>query len=502
MDKKAPTALVILDGFGFSNETKYNAIFHAKKLNLDNWFKNYPYAILHASGKYVGLPDNFIGNSEVGHQTIGSGQRITQPITIINQAIEDGSFFKNDLLINNLEKLSKINGNLHIMGLLSDAGVHSYEKHLFAYIKIAEQQKIKNIFIHAFLDGRDTAPKSAFKYLNNLENFIKTFNNNKNIEIGSLTGRFYAMDRDQNWNRTEKCYKIIAEPGQIKFSNWQQALEKYYYEGLSDEFIPPTQFDNNAIVKNGDGIVFFNFREDRARQLTSCFVQKDFKFFHVKKIKLAFFITPVSYDHDLDTVVLFKTEKIQNTLSDILAKNKFTVFYIAETEKYAHVTYFFRGGREKALPNETQVLIPSLHAKNYVANPCMSAPEITEAILESLKNDPKDFYVINYANADMVGHSGNFDATVKAVECVDKQLGLLYNEFIEKLNGTMYITADHGKAELMFDVNTGQPDTAHTTNPVPFLMINKKLKGQNNKLNLHELADIMPFILKNLNIKF
>ena len=496
MNKIHPTVLIILDGYGYSKETEYNAIFHADKPNIDGFYKHYPHTILNASGKYVGLPENHIGNSEVGHEAIGAGRRIVQSLTVINEEIQNKIFFNNKVLINNLIKLKDVNGNLHLMGLLSDSG-HSHIKHLFAFIEAAEKQNIKKIYIHAFLDGRDTPPKSAEKYLNQLQEFINNFNN---ISIGSIQGRFYGMDRDQNYNRTEKSYKIITEPENIKFQNWHEALSFYYSEGLSDEFIPPTQLNNDAIVKDNDGIIFYNIRADRARQLTATFVDDNFKYFKTKKNHLTFFITPVYYGNNLKTNYLFEQQKNKNTLSDVLAQNNFTVFYIAETEKYAHVTYFFRCGREEPLQNETQVLIPSIHTKNYVAVPCMSAPQITESVLNSLKNSPKDFYIVNYANADMVGHSGNFKATIKAIECIDEQLGKLYKEVVERLNGIMYITADHGNAELKFDKSTGQPNTAHTLNPVPFLMLKKDLKDKDVKLPLHELADIAPFILKNLNL--
>ena len=491
MKIKGPIVLIILDGFGFSNETKYNAIFQANTPNLSLWFTKYPSTILNASGEYVGLPKGYIGNSEVGHLTIGSGRRIKQILTIINESIKEGSFFENKILNDNLQKLHCVNGNLHVMGLLSDAGVHSHEKHFYAYIQAAVDNKISNIYLHVFLDGRDVPPRSAEIYLTRLQNYISKF---KNVKIASVQGRFYAMDRNKNEDRTKRSYEVLTEVQNIKFKNWQEVIDYYYQQNITDEFIPPTQLDSNAIVKKGDGIIFCNFRADRARQLIELFVDD-------KSIDLTFFITPVLLIKDANnTISLFKENIIKNSLMDIFAQHKIETFSIAETEKYAHVTYFFRAGRELPLENETQVIVPSVNVKKYVEYPNMSAQEITNTVLESLKNDDIDFYLINYANADMVGHSGDLQATIKAIEWLDLQLGKLFEEVVERRNGTIFITADHGKAEIMFDSVTNQPNTAHTTSQVPFLFLRKDLAGQNIKLNLKELADIAPFILQNLNI--
>jgi len=494
---KSPTFLIILDGLGYSPQTKYNAVSQAEKPHYEYFFKNYPHTVLHASGDYVGLPENYIGNSEAGHITIGAGKRILQPITIINREIQNQTFFGNKILIDNLKKLKQNNGTLHIMGLFSDSGVHSHINHLFAFLKAAISQNISSIYIHTFLDGRDTLPKSARLYLSQLDSFISNYSN---IHIGSIQGRFYAMDRNNNWERAQKSYICLTEPQKIVFNNWEEALKYYYANNITDEFIPPTQLDNNAIVRDNDGIIFFNTRPERARQLTECFVSENFTHFPVKKIKLSFFITPVSYGPQIKTNVLFAMQPVNDTLADILAKKHLTCFAIAESEKYAHITYYFRGGREEPVPTETQVLIPSMKAKDYINHPCMSANIITDTVIESLKKDPKDFYLINYANADMVGHSGNLEATIKAVECLDKQLGKLYDEVVNKLNGTIYITADHGNAEIKFDIASGQPSTSHTANPVPFLMLRSNLKGNTCVLPLTELADIKDFILKNLDM--
>lgn len=505
--KKNITALVIMDGFGISENKKYNPtsllcsyegqgpIAVAKKPTIDYLIANYPNTILRASGKYVGLPEGFIGNSQVGHLTIGQGAIIPQALSIINESIEDNSFFKNKVLNNDLEKLSQSNGNLHIIGLLSDAGVHSHENHLFAFIKAASNFNIKKIYLHLILDGRDEAPESAVIYLKRLEDYIKPYTN---IFIGSIQGRFYAMDRDKNYQRTEESFKTLTSVQEIKFNNWQNALKYYYAQNVTDEFIPPTLLDSNSTIKNGDGIIFFNFRPDRARQLTS----------YLLKLDLTFFLTPVSYGPNQTQAspggyagqadVMFKTVALKDNLMDILAQKNLTTYSIAETEKYAHITYFFRGGREEHYKTETQVLVPSIKTKDYINHPEMSANEITDKVIASLENDPKDFYLINYANADMVGHSGDFDATIKAIECLDKQLKRLYEEIVLKLNGTLYITSDHGNAEIKFDEKTLQPSKAHTTNPVPFIFIRKDLKGKKIELPLSGLSDIKSFILMNL----
>jgi 2,3-bisphosphoglycerate-independent phosphoglycerate mutase len=498
MTVRHPTVLVILDGFGYRPEQEYNAIAHAYTPHLTDWFSRYPHALLNASGTSVGLPAGSIGNSLVGHMTIGSGRIIPQPITVINAAIADKSFFNNQIVRNNLQKLVQTNKKLHLMGLLSDANIHSNQEHLYAFLQVAARENIETM-IHAFLDGRDVPPQSAASYLQQLDQKLQAIGHGI---LGSIHGRFYAMDRDNNWDRTEQTYRVLTQEQEINFSHWQEALQHYYDLHIFDEFIPPTQLNPLSIVQPGDGIIFFNVRPDRARQLTACFVDLHFDHFRRKQISLSFFITPTSYDDPaLQTTVLYPSPIITNTLKDVLAQQGKTIFSIAETEKYAHVTYFFNGGRENLLPHEKRVLIPSLPAKNYIHHPEMSAQAITKTVLKSLTTDPCDFYLINYANADMVGHSGNFDATVKAIECLDQELKKLYDQIILEMNGTLYITADHGKAEDMYDTIHHQLRTAHTTSQVPFIMIRQDLDGNSTKkLPLAQLADIAPFILHNLDI--
>ncbi len=495
MKKKQPVALIILDGFGYSTETKYNAIYNANTPNFDHWFKTYPHAILKAAGAAVGLYEGVIGNSEVGHMTIGSGRMTSQPDLIMHKAIDDGSFFTNSVLVNNLKKIAK-NNTLHIFGLLSDAGVHAHQRQIHAFIQAGVNLGITTIVVHPFLDGRDTPPQSAKHYLQQLDNVLQKLGCGI---IGSIHGRLYAMDRDHNWERTEQSYRTLTEQQNISFKSWREALDYYYSKGITDEFIPPTQLNTKGFVQNGDGIIFANFRPDRARQLTASFINHNFNYFTTKKIDLSCFITPTKYSNELKTAVMFESPIINNTLKEVLDSNGKTIFSIAETEKYAHVTYFFNGGKEEKLSHETRMVVPSLSAESYIDHPEMSAAKITSVVLQSLKENPKDFYLINYANADMVGHSGNFDATVKAIEFLDEQLKHLFDQVVSTMNGTLFITADHGNAEDMFDKEIGQPRTAHTNNPVPFIMIKQDLKDS-HLLPLTQLADIAPFILQQMGI--
>jgi 2,3-bisphosphoglycerate-independent phosphoglycerate mutase len=500
--RRCPVALIILDGFGYSTEKKYNAIAHAHMPNFNTWWHQYPHAIIKAAGQAVGLPDNWIGNSEVGHLTIGAGRIIQQPMKIWMDSIEDGSFAYNTTMLDGFKRLVDAGGTLHILGLLSDAGVHAHEKQIYASISAAVNAGIKKIVIHPFLDGRDVAPRSAYIYLENLSHYIAQYNNHTNnrVIIGSIHGRFYAMDRDHNWERIEKSYRVLTEKQDGPYETWQKVLEYYYAQNITDEFIPPTLLKPEAQMHNGDGILFCNVRPDRARELTHCFMSYYAPPFILKPLNLTFFMTPVVYDGHFSTIVLFPRKPVLHTLKDVLAEHKKTIFTIAETEKYAHVTYFFRGENEEPVATETRVMINSIPAQNYINNPGMLAHEITQAVLKALDSNKYDFYLINYANADMVGHSGDFDATVKAVEYLDVQLKLLYDTLVQKMDGTLYITADHGKAEQMYNIETGQPQTAHTNNPVPFLMIKKEYENSDVSLGIKELSDIAPFILRDMGI--
>ena len=498
-----PTMLLILDGFGYRKEKGGNAIVAANMPNWQNLVKNYPNLLLKASGKAVGLLEGYMGNSEVGHTCMGSGRIVKTVLVKFHEAIENKTFFKNKLLIKNFEILKKESKSLHLMGLLSDAGVHSHQSHLYALIHLAKQVGLQKVFIHAFLDGRDTPAKSASIFLEKLENLCEKLNCGK---IATLSGRFYAMDRDNNWDRTQVCYNILTKKQNNPEQTWQQVLQNSYKNNITDEFLEPIQLIKNGTIQKNDGVFFFNFRLDRARQLTESFINPEFNHFPVKNLNptnntLSFFITTTRYKKEFQKFsndILFKKEKIKHTLLDKISEqtNK-KVFVIAETEKYAHVTYFFRGVVEKRLPNEKYTLIPSIKVKNYVDHPEMSAKKITDEILQSLQTDPAYFYLVNYANPDMVGHSGNFDATIKACECVDKQLGKLYKQIIEKMNGTIFITGDHGNAE--------ETKTSHTQNPVVFMVVNKNLKHPKENVEYEKpefgLSNIAPTILKYLGLK-
>lgn len=495
MKKAKPVILVILDGFGYSSHTHYNAIAQAKKPFLDFAFQNFPHTLLEASGAAVGLPAGYAGNSEVGHTTLGAGRRIPSPFLQFEQMIANKSFFSNPVLISHLQKLAKTQQPVHILGLLSDAGTHGHIDIIKALIKAALEQRVPKIIIHAFLDGRDVAPYSAPIYLRMLQKII---DEHPLVQLGSITGRFYAMDRNQNWDRTLATYTMLIQKQKPSFDTWSSALEYYYHQGISDEFIPPTLLHKNAIINDCDGIIFANFRPERELQLFSCFENGSLLPASYKKLKPAFIITAVRYNPTFSNPVLLEIPLVTNTLKQIINAAGKSIFTIAETEKSAHVTFFFDGSREQPFPGETRLFIPSPAVANFAQTPEMSAQKITDAVLASLQTNPADFYLINYANADMVGHSGNMPATIKAIECLDAQLKQLYDQLIIKMDGTLIITADHGKAENMIDEKTGQPNPAHTTNKVPFILIKNDLRNKKTDLPIHELADVAQLVLKKL----
>lgn len=500
--------LIILDGFGFSKNSLGNAIFYAKMPVWRMFLDRYPSKLLNASGTAVGLLDGFIGNSEVGHKTIGAGRIIKSSLKKIHENIHDGSFFTNPILVNKFQQITDGGKSLHLMGLLSDGGVHSHEYQLHALIKLAHQIGLTKVYIHAFLDGRDVPPQSAQTYLERLD---KVFSDIGCGKLASLHGRFYAMDRDNNWDRTKISYDVLTQSSQnVPAQFWKSALENSYTQNITDEFFYPTMLNPAGTIQPGDGVVFFNFRPDRARQLTESFINPSFNHFPVKDLasNLTFFTTFTRYKAEFaqfNNDILYEEEQIDHTLLDEIASQKKSgnnrVFIIAETEKYAHVTYFFRGMIDKQLPNETRILIPSLKERNYIKHPEMAAQEITTHLIQSLQQNPAYFYLVNYANADMVGHTGNFDATVKACEILDAQIKKLYEEVVERLDGTLFITADHGNAEEQLDAS-GKPRTAHTQNPVPFVVIKKgitRLHSTTFKKNLG-LANIAATILQSMNL--
>lgn len=469
MKKNAPLVLMILDGWGYNESNKHNAIAQAHTPQWDEWWKNAPHILLQASGLPVGLPDAQMGNSEVGHMHIGAGRVIQQDFTRINQAIAKSEFTSNPVFNDMLDNLQKTGKSLHLMGLLSPGGVHSHEQHLFALLALCDSKQFDSVCLHVFLDGRDTPPQSALDSIDRLNKELQVHPVGK---ICSISGRYYAMDRDKRWERIEPVYTLLTQ-GQSKYhaTEAQSAIKAYYQQNLSDEFIPPTQIGEAAPIEDGDAVLFFNFRADRARQLTSAFIDPSFNgFYRTIHPQLSCFVTMTQYDKNLPTVSAFPPIPLNNTLGEILSAHGLRQLRIAETEKYAHVTFFFNGGNELVFPNEKRIMIQSPKVATYDLQPEMSAPELTTALIEAINSQAYDVIICNYANADMVGHSGNFDATVRAIECLDQCMREVWHA-LAKQGGKLLITADHGNAEEMFDDITHQAHTAHTSEPVPFVYV-------------------------------
>jgi 2,3-bisphosphoglycerate-independent phosphoglycerate mutase len=490
--------LVILDGWGINNKIEGNAIAHSKVPNFENYWTNYPHTLLSASGLDVGLPRGQMGNSEVGHMNIGSGRIIYQELTRINKAIEDGDFFSNEAFLNAINHARENSTSVHLMGLFSDGGVHSHIEHIEALLKLCKEQGVDNVFVHSFLDGRDVPPQSALDYIDRLEACMKNIGLGK---IATISGRYYAMDRDKRWDRTELAYNAIVK-GQGKTSSTaREAVEASYKLNQTDEFVLPTVIMNGneptGTITENDSVIFFNFRPDRARQMTRALVDGEFSVFQREYIKLHF-VTMTQYDKTIENVtVAYKPQSYANTLGEYISKRGYRQLRIAETEKYAHVTFFFNGGVEAPNTNEERILIPSPKVPTYDLQPEMSAYAMTDKVLEEIENDKHDVIVLNYANPDMVGHTGIFQAAITAVETVDKCLGKVVNKVLEK-GGALYVTADHGNADQMVDYESGDPLTSHTTNLVPFLMI-----GEGN-VELREegrLSDIAPTMLELMNLE-
>ena len=487
---KRPTVLIILDGLGWTPDTSL----HSHMPFFTNLQRRYPCALLTASGTAVGLPEGFAGNSEVGHLTIGSGRIIQQPFSRINQALDNGSFFSHPLLDAALQTIRTNNNTLHIMGLLSDAGVHGHSTHFIAFLEAAEQCGINNIILHPFLDGRDVATHSASRYLQTLDQYAH------NATIGSLHGRFYAMDRDNNWERTQQSYTTLTEKNQpVQFADWQTTLDYYYARNISDEYIPPTILNQTANIKPGDAIIISNFRADRMRQLTACFVKQPSVPFKLKELDLSHIITPTNYGNNLKTTVLFTQPRIQHTLKSVIANHHKTIVSIAETEKYAHITYFFDGYHEQAFSTEKRIVIPSIKTDSYAQFPHMRAQEITENLLQNFVEDTTDFYLVNYANADMVGHTGNSTAIAQALECLDQQIEHIYNH-AKKSNVLLCITADHGNAETRITQHIDNTARGHTLSHVPCVVIGADDEDYGTISGMNQLADIAPYILKKMDL--
>lgn len=495
---KKPVALIILDGWGNNTNLKGNAVEAANTPIFDNLMAKWPHTLVSASGMDVGLPRGQMGNSEVGHLNIGAGRVVYQELTRITKSIEDGDFFTNPVILDAVRAAKQNGKKLHVMGLLSDGGVHSHIDHVKALVDLAKKEELEQIYVHAFLDGRDTPPQSAIDYMKDLEAYMTKVGMGK---TASVSGRYYSMDRDKRWERVEVSYNMLVYGKGVEAASSIECIENSYKNDINDEFVLPTVIVENgkpvATIAEGDSVIFFNFRPDRAREITRALVDPEFKGFECTRIPLHY-VCLTQYDITMPNVqVAYAPTGISNTLGEYLAAQGKTQLRIAETEKYAHVTFFFNGGVEEANPGEERVLIPSPKVATYDLQPEMSANEVTDEVIRELSEDKFDFMVLNFANPDMVGHTGVFDAAVKAVETVDHCLGRVL-EKIESLGGKAIITADHGNAEMMVDYETGQPMTAHTTNQVPCILIGH---GENTKLREGgKLCDFAPTLLELLEL--
>lgn len=487
--------LVILDGFGEKKQKFGNAIKSQGTPCLDKLKKMYPHTLINASGEYVGLPKGVMGNSEVGHLTLGSGRVILQDLKLIDSEIENGKFYQNPALIKALTHAEKNNGNLHIMGLLSNGGIHSSIEHLFAILELSKNYNIKNIYIHAILDGRDTGIQDGLKFVQETEQKI----NGTNIKIATLIGRIYAMDRENRYDRIKKAYDMLYYGTGLKANDCESAIKDSYTNGINDEYFEPTIIDSDSTIKDNDSFIFFNYRSDRAREITFAMTDPNFKEFQTKNIKNFLFTAMTEYSDKLkDLNTMYPPIVVEDNLACILSKNGKTQFHIAETTKYAHVTFFFNGGIEKPYKGEDRKLIDSINVQDFSSYPKMRANEITDEVLDAIASNKYDFILVNYSNPDMIGHTGNFNSAKQAIECVDKQA---YAVALATLmaGGECIITADHGNAEEMIDKN-GNKLTKHTTNPVPVILVsekNKKAKLKKGK----SLTCIAPTVLKLLGIE-
>lgn len=489
---KKPTALIIMDGFGHREEKKGNAIEAAKTPFLDKLFAEKPMTYIGASGMDVGLPDGQMGNSEVGHTNIGAGRIVYQELTRITKAAQDGTFFENEALMSAVNQCKWFHSTLHIFGLLSDGGVHSHIDHMFALLELARRNGLDKVCFHCFMDGRDTPPQSGINYIDRLQNKIDMMGVGC---IATISGRYYAMDRDKRWERVEKAYRAIALGEGEHAASAHQAMQNSYDNGVTDEFVVPVIVTEGATVQNDDAIIFANFRPDRAREITRAFVDPDFDGFTREKRNIHY-VCMTQYDATIPNVeIAFKPQSLTNTFGEYISSQGLTQLRIAETEKYAHVTFFFNGGVEKEYPGEDRALIPSPKVATYDLQPEMSAPEVTEECVKRILSGKYDMIVLNYANCDMVGHTGIFDAAVKAVEAVDAGLHKVVDAIV-KMGGQCLITADHGNVDQMLDSDDVTPFTAHSTNPVPLVMVGHEGKLMDGGV----LADLAPTLLEMMGL--
>jgi 2,3-bisphosphoglycerate-independent phosphoglycerate mutase len=517
-----PVVLIILDGWGIAPEGPGNAVTQAKTPNFNSFWSSYPHTSLLASGEAVGLPHEEKGNSETGHMNLGAGRIIYQDLPRISMAVSDGSFFRNHAFMETAEHVKKYNSCLHLMGLIGHGGVHSNLGHLYALLRFAKEQGLKNVYLHLFTDGRDSPPTSSLIYLDQIMNEIKEIG--IVAPIATIMGRYYALDRDNRWERTEIAYRALTERKGENTQDYKKALQKSYNEGITDEFIKPIIISETRGIGKNDGVIFFNFRIDRPRQLTKAFVIEDFKkligqkiafdpytekylkktyveriiasiFERGPKIENLCFTTMTEYEKDLPVKVAFAPIKVNLPLGRVLAENNLRQLRVTETEKERFVTYYFNGQREEPFPGEDRVIIPSPDVQTYDLKPEMAASETTDEVIKNLKRRIYDFILINYANPDMVGHTGILQAGIKACEVVDENLGRLVAT-VKNIEGTALITADHGNVEEMINLETGQVDTEHSTNPVPFIIVGQEFLNQPTKIQSGILADIAPTILK------
>lgn len=491
-EPKKPTALIIMDGFGHRDEVEGNAIEAAKTPNLDRIFKENPLVYIGASGLDVGLPDGQMGNSEVGHTNIGAGRIVYQELTRITKSIQDGDFFSNEALMSAINQCKWFNSTLHIFGLLSDGGVHSHIDHMFALLELARRNGLRKVCFHCFMDGRDTPPQSGIEYIDRLQAKIDA------VEVGciaTISGRYYAMDRDKRWDRVEKAYQAIAEGIGEHAATAHEAMQKSYDAGVTDEFVVPVIVTEGATVQDDDAIIFANFRPDRAREITRAFVDHEFDGFKRQRRNIHY-VCMTQYDATIVGVeVAFKPQSLKNTFGEYISDKGLTQLRIAETEKYAHVTFFFNGGVEKEYPGEDRALIPSPKVATYDLQPEMSEPAVTEECVKRILSGKYDVIVLNFANCDMVGHTGVFDAAVKAIEATDDGVGKVVDAIL-KMGGQCLITADHGNVDQMLDADGVTPFTAHSTNPVPLVMVGHEGKLAEGGV----LADLAPTLLEMMGL--
>jgi 2,3-bisphosphoglycerate-independent phosphoglycerate mutase len=497
MPQHKPLLLLILDGWGYREGEKYNAIAAANAPHWQTLWQHHPHRLIEGSGHYVGLPDDQMGNSEVGHLNMGAGRIVYQDYTRVSASISDQSFFENPVLLSALQHVKQHHAKLHILGLLSPGGVHSHEDHLHALLDFAKQEAIDDVYLHAILDGRDTPPKSAKASLQAMEDHFRELGIGR---IASIIGRYYAMDRDQRWDRTRAAYDLLTQGTAYRHATSAvEGLAAAYHDQESDEFVKPTLIcakgETPIVVGDQDVIVFMNFRADRARQLSRAFLQEPFTDFerHVHP-QLGAFVSLTQYADNLRTSIAYPPQNLDNTFGEILAKHHLTQLRIAETEKYAHVTFFFNGGREAPFPGEERSLIPSPKVATYDLQPEMSVDLVTDQLIDVIQNKAVDVIICNFANADMVGHSGDFTATVAAIEAIDRCLGRIM-QALKSAGGEMLVTADHGNAECMFDETTQQAHTAHTSDPVPLCYVGRPATFYDMEGKLSDIAPTLLYLL-------